>query len=191
MSNEPRFQEVDKYSKGFTLLELMVAIAILGITMMFAAPGFISLISNNRISGATNDYLGALQLAKAEAAARVNPVTICKKNAASNACVGGGDWQQGWIVFSDLNGNAAVDGINDTIILIHEALDSRITFNGTAGVTDSIVYRPSGFTSITGAEVLIMCDDRGFADSAKGILITITGRGSVMKATETGQATCL
>lgn len=183
---------MDKYSKGFTLLELMVAIAILGITMMFAAPSFISLISNNRISGAANDYLGALQLAKAESAARVNPVTICKKNTDSDACVGGGDWQQGWIVFSDLNGNAAVDGVDDTIILIHEALDSRITFNGNAGVADFIVYRPSGFTNITGAWVLIMCDDRGFDESAKGILITITGRGSVIKAADlTGQTACL
>jgi type IV fimbrial biogenesis protein FimT len=181
---------VDNHSKGFTLLELMVAIAILGLTMLFAAPSFIGLISNNRISGATNDYLSALQLAKAESAARINPVTICKRNVAGSACVAGGDWQQGWIVFSDPNGNASVDG-GDIILLIHEALDPRITFNGTAGVTNSIVYRPSGFTSITGAEVLIMCDDRGFDESAKGILITITGRGSVMKATETGQNACL
>ena len=184
---------MDKYSKGFTLLELMVAVGILGLTMLFAAPSFIDLVSNNRISGATNDYLSALQLAKAEAAARINPVTICKSNTDGSACVGGGDWQQGWIVFSDLNGNASVDGGvgGDTILLIHAALDDRITFGGTGGVTSSIVYRPSGFTSITGAEVLIMCDDRGFDVSAKGILITITGRGSVMKATETGQNACL
>jgi type IV fimbrial biogenesis protein FimT len=183
---------VDNHSKGFTLLELMVAIAILGLTMLFAAPSFIDLVSNNRISGATNDYLSALQFAKAESAARINPVTICKRNVAGSACVAGGDWQQGWIVFSDLNGNASVDGGvgGDTVLLIHEALDPRITFN-TAGVRDSIVYRPSGLTSIIGAEVLIMCDDRGFDESAKGILITITGRGSVMKATETGQLGCL
>jgi len=190
MSNEPRSWRVDNHSKGFTLLELMVAVAILGLTMMFAAPSFIGLISNNRISGATNDYLSALQFAKAESAARINPVTICQRNVAGSACVGGGDWQLGWIVFSDLNANASVDG-GDIILLIHEALDPRITFNGTGEATDSIVYRPSGFTSITGAEVLIMCDDRGFAESAKGILITITGRGSVMKATETGQNACL
>jgi len=180
---------VDNYSKGFTLLELMVAIAILGLTMLFAAPSFIDLVSNNRISGATNDYLSALQLAKAESAARINPVTICKRNVAGSACVAGGDWQQGWIVFSDLNGNASVDG-GDAILLIHEALDPRIIFK-TVGGTNSIVYSPSGLTSIGGAEVLIMCDDRGFDESAKGILITITGRGSVMKATETGQGACL
>ncbi len=75
------------YDKGFTLLELMMGVAILGITMAFATPSFTTLISNNRISGNANDFISALQLAKAEAAARINPTTICNRNAAGNACV--------------------------------------------------------------------------------------------------------
>jgi type IV fimbrial biogenesis protein FimT len=177
-------------SKGFTLLELIIIIAILGITMAIAAPGLGTMIANNRISGDVNDFVAALQFAKAEAASRVNPVTICKKNTTSTGCVAGGDWQQGWIVFSDLDGDASVDA-GEAILLNHETLDARITFGGTAGVTTSITYRPSGTTSVTSTEVLIICDNRGFADSAKGVLITITGRGSVMKASDTGQTTCL
>ena len=178
------------HSKGFTLLELVIIIAILAITMAIAAPGLGTMIANNRISGSVNDFVAALQFAKAEAASRVNPVTLCKKNATSTGCIAGGDWQQGWIVFSDLNGDGAVNGA-DTILLNHEALDANISFGGTAGVTTSITYRPSGTTSITNTEVLIICDNRGFADSAKGVLVTITGRGSVMKATDTGQNACL
>jgi type IV fimbrial biogenesis protein FimT len=177
-------------SNGFTLLEIFIALAILAITTAIAAPSFSEIISNNRISGSTNDFIGTLQLAKAESAARVAPVTVCKKNTSGSACVASGDWRQGWIVFSDSNGNAVVDA-GDTVILNHEALDSRITFDGTAGVGDSITYNPSGTTSIAGTQVLIMCDDRGFAESAKGILVTITGRGNVMKATDTGQTACL
>ena len=178
------------YDKGFTLLELMMAVGILGITMAFAAPSFTALISNNRISGNANDFISALQLAKAEAAARINPTTICKKNAAGNACVAAGDWQQGWIVFSDINGDGGVDA-GETVVLNHEALDPRITFGGTVQVVNSITFRPSGTTSITGTQVLIVCDGRGFDESAKGILVTITGRGGVMKAADTGQTTCL
>lgn len=178
------------YGRGFTLLELLIGIAILGITMAFAAPGFITLIANNRISGDTSDFVSALQLAKSESAARVNPVTICKRNTAGNACVAAGGWQQGWIVFSDNNGDGAVNA-GEAVVLVHEALDPLITFNGTIGVTNSITYNPSGTTSITGTQVLIMCDDRGFAESAKGILITITGRGGVLKAADSGQTTCL
>ena len=177
-------------SKGFTLLELIVIIGIIGMTMAFAAPGLSTMIKNNRLSGNANDFVAALQFAKAEAASRINPVTICKKNAAGTACVAGGDWQQGWIVFSDINGNAGVDA-GDTVLLNHEVLHTAITFGGTAGVATTITYRPSGTTSVNTTEILIICDDRGFADSAKGILVTITGRGAVMKASDTGQATCL
>ncbi len=179
-------------AKGFTILELLIGLTILAITMAISAPSFITLIANNRISGNTNDLISSLLLAKAESAARTTPVTICKKNVAGNGCLTAGNWQQGWIVFSDLNGNGSLDaGLGDSVISDHEALDTRITFKGTAGVTDFITYRPTGTTSIAATEVVIMCDDRGFNLSAKGILITITGRGSVMKANETGQTTCL
>jgi type IV fimbrial biogenesis protein FimT len=177
-------------SKGFTLLELIIILAILGLTMAYAVPGLRTMVTNNRISGNANDFIAAQQFAKAESASRINPVTMCKKNAAGDACVAGGDWSQGWIVFSDVNGDAAVDG-GETVLLNHETLNPDITFGGTAGVTDFITYRPSGTTSVTSTEVLIICDDRGYAGSAKGILVTITGRGSVMKASETGQGTCL
>jgi type IV fimbrial biogenesis protein FimT len=190
MSKEPRFWEMLINTKGFTILELLIGLSILAITMAISVPSFITLISDNRISGNSNDLVSSLLLAKAESAARAAPVTICKKNVAGTGCLTTGNWQQGWLVFSDVNGDGSLNG-GDNVISNHEALDARITFIGTAGVADFITFRPSGTTSIASTEVMIMCDDRGFAASAKGILITITGRGSVMKANETGQTTCL
>ena len=176
-------------SKGFTLLELIIIIAILGITTALAVPGLREMISNNRIQSNASDFVAALQFAKAEAVARVNPVTLCK-SANLTDCAADGDWQQGWIVFSDDNGDAVV-GADDEVLLNHEALNANITFGGTAGVTNSITLRQSGTSSITTVEVLIICDDRGFDRNSRGILITITGRGSVMNAADTGQTTCL
>ena len=178
-------------SKGFTLLELFIIIGILGLTMAFAAPSLSTMISNNRITSDASDFAGALQFAKAEAVARINPVIVCKKNTASDGCIASGDWSQGWIVFSDTNGNGGVDAGTDMVLLVHEALDARITFGGTPGVANSITFRPSGTSSVTSIEVLIICDDRGFEYNSRGILITMTGRGSVMKAADTGQTTCL
>ena len=180
-------------SKGFTLLELMIIIVILGITMAFAAPGLGTMISNNRISSNASDFAAALQLAKAEAVARINPVIVCKKNTDSDGCVTTGDWSQGWIVFSDDNGNGGVDGgNNEAILLIHEALNSRISFGGsTSEVDSSITFRPSGTSNVTTTGTLIICNDGLFDYSARGILVTITGRGSVMKASDTDQTSCI
>jgi len=177
-------------NKGFTILELMIIVVILGMTMAIAAPNLITMVANNRLSSAASDLATAMQLAKAEAAARVNPATLCKSNAAGTACVAGGDWSQGWIVFSDVDGDASVDG-GDTILLAHEALHPAITFGGTAGVANSITYRSSGSSTITSIETLIVCDERGFIANSRGIMVTITGRGSVMKASDTGQNACL
>jgi len=172
-------------NKGFTLLELIIIIAILAITMAIAAPGLSTMISNNRISSNASDFAAALQLAKAEAVARLNPVIVCKKNVDSNGCVAGGDWSQGWIVFSDDNGNGGVDaGDNEAILLIHEALHERINFGGTGGIDNFVRFQPSGTTSVTNTEWLTVCDERGLDSNSRAILVTITGRGSVIKATD-------
>jgi len=177
------------HSKGFTLLELIIIIAILGITMAIAAPGLGDMIANNRLSGAINDFVAAQQFAKAEAASRVNPTTLCQRNDDGTECVIGGDWNVGWIVFSDLDGNATVDP-GDTVLLRHEALNDRISFGGTGDVTNSVTYQPTGTSSVESTTVLIVCDDRGFDESAKGILVTISGRGSVIKASDTDEEAC-
>ena len=178
-------------SKGFTLLELIIVITILGISLAISAPGLRTMIANNRISSNASDFASALQLAKAEAVARINPVTICKKNTASTGCVTTGDWSQGWIVFSDLNGNGGVDTATDTVLLTHEALNARITFGGSTGVANSITYRPSGTTNVTTIGTFIICNDGNFDTNSRGIIVTITGRGSVMKASDTSETTCI
>ena len=183
-------REMGNQSKGFTLLELLTGVTILAITMALAGPSFVQMIKDNRIDGATSDFVGALQLAKTESAARTRPVSICKSNDDATNCVGGGDWQQGWLVFTDLNADGNIDG-DDTIVFINEALHEQLTFGGTAGVTNFITFFPTGTTSITSIEVLMMCDERGYDESAQGILISITGRGNVVKAEDSGQNACL
>ena len=178
------------YQKGFTLLELVIIIGILGMTIAFAAPGLSAMIKNNRISGSANDFVAALQFGKAEAVTRINPVTMCIRNAGGTGCLADGDWHRGWIVFSDLNGDAAVDD-DDEVLMVHEALDDRITFRGTGDIANFVTYRPVGTTNIATTAALVMCDDRGYDQSAKAIVVTITGRGAVMKAQDAGEAACL
>jgi type IV fimbrial biogenesis protein FimT len=179
-----------KSSKGFTLVELMIVVGILAIIAGFAVPEFSSMIKNGRLSSVVNDFNASLQLAKSESVARVSAVTVCKANGAFNDCVAGGNWNQGWIMFTDANGDASVNG-TDTVLNLHEGLQtSGFTLVGKhAEVSNTITFNPSGTTSITTIRAIIACDDRGFGYS-KGLIITITGRASAMKGSETGETTC-
>ena len=82
---------------GFTLLELMIVVAIAGIVMAIGVPSFQSITTNNRIAANTNEFITALNLARSEAVKRGAAVSVCK-SANGATCTTSGDWDQGWIV---------------------------------------------------------------------------------------------
>ena len=65
------------FQKGFSLVELLVVVAILGVLAGLAAPSFTSLIRSNRLTAAANDLLGAVALARSEALKRAQRVVLC------------------------------------------------------------------------------------------------------------------
>ena len=97
-----------RHSAGFTILELMITVAVLSILLGIGVPGFTGLIRNNRIATQTNNLIGALNYARAETAVRGQPVTLCAANADRSACSGNNNWTNGWIIFTDRNGNVGM-----------------------------------------------------------------------------------
>ncbi len=85
MSNARSIQPGKQH--GFTLVELMVAIAIAAIVIAFAVPSFEQIRNGTRLSSGANDLLTALQLARSEAIRRNHAVTFCPTNAAQSACL--------------------------------------------------------------------------------------------------------
>lgn len=180
---------------GFTLIELMVTIAIAAIVLTMGVPSFLSLIQNNRMITVTNDFVTDLNLARSEAIKRSSRVTLCK-SADGATCIQEGDWSQGWIVFTDPNDNGDFDGADagETLLRVHEALsDAQGTLMGNGEIDDYISYVGTGFTrTTTGAfqnGTLILCDDRGF-DSGRAIVLNNTGRPATMLASETDKHDC-
>ncbi|TVQ38951.1 MAG: prepilin-type N-terminal cleavage/methylation domain-containing protein [Wenzhouxiangella sp.] len=80
---------------GFSLIELMIAIAVLAILAAVALPALRTTIQNNRLTTQANDLLTAFQFARSEALRVNGDVIVC---ASSNLASCGGGWQQGWIV---------------------------------------------------------------------------------------------
>ena len=78
-------------SSGFTLIELMVTVAVLGIAIGIAVPSFAELIKNNRAESQSNAVVNALSLARSEAIKRGATVTVAPLTA-------GTSWDNGWAV---------------------------------------------------------------------------------------------
>lgn len=103
-------QSTRKTNHGFTILELMVGITILGVLLGIGVPAFNEITRNNRTTAQANELITALSLARSEASKRGMPVSVCAADAAQTACAGPavGDWSNGWLVFSDRVGTAGV-----------------------------------------------------------------------------------
>jgi len=91
---------------GFTLIELMVAIAIVAILAAIAFPSFKSTLQSNHVSTAANDLMASFSLARSEAIRSNRGGGICPSKDGA-AC--GGAWNDGWLVWTDANRNGALD----------------------------------------------------------------------------------
>ena len=85
-------------SAGFTLMELLMAIAVLAILTTLAVPAFNQFVQSNRLAGQTNEMVAALQFARSEALKRGSWAELCA-SADQSSC--GGSMNDGWIVHVD------------------------------------------------------------------------------------------
>lgn len=99
-----------KQQQGFTLLELMITVAIIAIVAAIAAPSFNTQISNNRAAALGEELTGALNFARSEAVRRGSRVSLC---ASADGATCGDTWTDGWIVVAD----SATSDMADTVVV--------------------------------------------------------------------------
>lgn len=98
-------------ARGFSLLELMMAVAVLAILLGLGIPAFSSISTNNQVAAESGNLVSALTLARSEALKRGVRVSVCAAGGA-DTCAEDADWSNGWIVFEDDFG--AAGEINDS-----------------------------------------------------------------------------
>ena len=135
-------------SSGFTLVELMVTVAVLAILSAIAIPSFTSLINSNRLVTQANELVAAVEGARSEAIRYNQRVYVCSSSDGSS-CSGASTWN-GWLVFLDANRDAAPQA---TEILQQGTVKAPLQLTSALG-NGSFHFRPDGLARGAG-EVLL------------------------------------
>lgn len=162
---------------GFNIIELMVAVAILGILAALAAPNFSEAIQRYRVNAIRDDLVASVQLARAEAIRRRRPVVLIREEQAG--CSAGvtlidtNDWSCGWRMVEDTNSNGTISTaergrvLQTTTIpkgysLMHPGLGELMTSNIWGQVTGAgqrfVIAPPQG---VGGKSTTTVCINTG------------------------------
>ena len=149
-------------NRGFTMLELTVTLAVMGLMLAVAVPSLRSFLASQAVDAHANELASALRFARSEALKRGYEVTVCA--GASGTCSGSNDWDAGFVVFVDNNagvsngafdpGERALrvkDGAMGVGLITSTARSVTIArtgilfaVNGSAAATTSIAIQPVG-----------------------------------------------
>jgi len=178
---------------GFTLVELMITIFLVGILLGIGVPNFRDFIRNSRITTAANDLLADLNLARSEAVKRRVPVTLCKSTNGTSCDDDDATPFSRWIVFvDDVNSAATSTDDGDGVVDSGEQVLQDRSISGTIDAPAEgrlVVFQPSGFPAV-GADTIsrvLFCDDRGSAitmnslSAARGLAVGATGRAAITR----------
>lgn len=157
-----------KTQRGFSLVELMVAIAVLGILSAIAIPSFNEVIMSTKLRSYANNLVASAHLARSEAIKSNAVVKLCASNNGTSCT---GNWQNGWIVINKDN----------TVIERQQATSDGYLITE-AGGTNTLNFQSTGIGSTQAA--LTICRATPYVgNQEREVRISATGKPSITKTT--------
>ena len=152
--------------RGFTLVEMMVVLAVMVVLLAVAAPKLAGFTANNQLNGVKTSFTNAIALARSEAAKRGTSVFLRAKGTPAT----GNEFALGWEVIADDDGNGSVSA-SDTVVRRFDALPSAVKLSGNALLS----YRATGYLAGTSDQTFTLCRISGSTD---GYRVTVSPSGA-------------
>lgn len=169
------------FSRGFSLIELAIAVIVAAVVLASALPSFRGVASRTQLAQTGNDLVSDIGLARNEAVKRAAEVTLrAKKN----------DWNGGWEIVADINRDGKVDDA-DTPLRVHAPPAAGYTIQGVykddAAALTSLTFTAFGnakpiSSKVSGAAQLAVCPPD--KNKAKARVIELNASGSVSAFTD-------
>jgi len=180
-------------ANGFTLIELIVTIALLAILMAVAVPSLMTFQRNSELTSFSNTMLASINAARGEAMKRGRSAMMTPAD--------GTNWSSGWVVFVDMDGDRAYASTTDLTLLKREAPPSYLTVSGNGtlvAVPPYIMFDSSGYSKTKsggfGASTFeVKRNDVSGTEQlsqTRRIKIASTGRVRVCTPTSSSDSTC-
>lgn len=180
---------------GFTLIELMITLAIVGILLTVGGPSLSSFMQGNQLIASTNELISALHVARSEAIKLNTRVSICESSNGT-ACAATGSWKNGWIVFVDGNGANPGDLVNtgsactaantDCLLRVHDAVNDTLlsvaAVNAANTNISSFTFSSRGLpkavngTAQSGTFSLCTFDSSNNVINSRAVILSLSGR---------------
>lgn len=187
---------------GFTLVELLITVVVLGILLSVAAPNFGDAILNSRQIVKTNELMSGLKIARSAAITRSTRTAICAR-LDDDTC--GTDWTNGFLVFVDNDVTPGAIDAGEEILRIAEPLEGSSQLINRARLVNTaesplqrrfIRFGPRGTSNWRGSGYFVICDSRG-DNFARALNISLSGdpkrarrEGGVLLNSFGGPASC-
>lgn len=158
------------HQSGFTLIELMVVVALVAIVGMFAVPSWTEMRIRGSLRTAVNNFTASLQFARSEAARLKSPVTVCPSADGANCT--DTSYELGWIVRTGPQTNAA-----NQIIRQDTLPNNLFRLDATTANTRRFTFLPNGLPAgnFNGATLEACPADPHYAALTRAITINRAG----------------
>jgi len=165
-------------SRGYTLLELLIALFIIALLGTMVGPNMMGVIERNRKASALGDSFAMLGMARSEAVNAQTTVSICPS--LDQATCSGTAWEKGWILFIDdgagVGGTEGDGDVNGTeqLLRVGQAATGDVTVR-TRNFADAgaITFELDGMVEDNGT--IVICDDNGPA-LASAVVLNVSGQ---------------